>query len=407
VKRWHPLVAAVAAAVPLAATIPGTAAHADGPPSAQQVDQQLAQLLSGQSSQGTLNWKQKAAAEANWVLAAQLPDGAITQYVDRQKIDPYLANYAVMGLATADRVTGQATYAQASWSWLRWYAAHEGPQGFVTDYTVAADGTETSTGEEDSTDAYAGTYLLATEMTYAVDKDSAALHAVQPGLVGALHAIEATDTSDGMTWAVPSYHMKYLMDEAEVYAGLRAATHVFTAEGDTADAAAAHQLAGQLRHGVQQLWDSSDGAFDWAKADDGTTTSTNWNTLYPDTMEQAWAVGLGLADKAQASAIESHLRDGAWQHPASTAPFQANGTQVDSTVGYWPLAGLAVGASPTSISPVRGPRNSILSAAVNAQFGWPFTTATMGQLMLLRRTGLALKQAALNSGTDTATGTNS
>jgi len=29
--------------------------------------------------------------------------------------------------------------------------------------------------------------------------------------------------ADGLTWAKPSWHVKYLMDQAEVYAGLVAA----------------------------------------------------------------------------------------------------------------------------------------------------------------------------------------
>src|SRR5207247_2794352 len=95
------------------------------------------------------------AAEADWIMSARLPDGAIANYVDRQAVWPYLSNFAAMGLAKAGVVTKNTTYAAAAWSWLAWYQAHEDPQGFVTDYSVT-NGVASSTNDMDSTDSYAG-----------------------------------------------------------------------------------------------------------------------------------------------------------------------------------------------------------------------------------------------------------
>lgn len=396
-KKWQPLVAAVCAALPLAAALPGGAAQADQPPAPDQVNQQLADLLSGHSAQGQVSWQQRTAAEANWLIDAQLPDGAITQYVDRSRIAPYLGNYAAMGLATATRATGDKTFADASWNWLHWYADHEDGQGFVTDYTVSPSGTEVSTGDMDSTDAYAGTFLMAAEMTYQVTKDRKELESLQSGVEGAVHAIAATTDSDGLTWAKPSWHMKYLMDEAEVYGGLRAASKIDRTLGDTQQADTARANAQHCRHGEQDLWNAGDGAFDWAKGDSGTANTTNWNNLYPDTMEQAWAVGLGLTSKVQTQAIESHLNtQRSWENPDGSAQMMLNGDTQQGTVGYWPMAGLAVSHH---IGPVRSARNSITDGAVHSVFQWPFNTGVMGQLMLLRRAGLQLRATTVGAGT--------
>src|SRR2546423_560434 len=74
--------------------------------------------------------------DADWLLSAQLTDGAIGHYVDRVKIWPYLGNEAALGLARATQVTGDPKYLAATWRWLQWYQAHQDTNGFVTDYTV-------------------------------------------------------------------------------------------------------------------------------------------------------------------------------------------------------------------------------------------------------------------------------
>src|SRR5436190_17001699 len=99
------------------------------------------------------------AAEADWIMSARLPDGAIANYVDQQAVWPYLSNFAAMGLARATQFTGRTEFAAASWRWLHWYQAHENGTGFVTDYKISG-GSPVSTGDMDSTDAYAGTFLL-------------------------------------------------------------------------------------------------------------------------------------------------------------------------------------------------------------------------------------------------------
>src|SRR5687767_1641527 len=63
--------------------------------------------------------------DANWILSAQMPDGAIAHHVDRVAVWPYLANFAAMGLSRARVVTGNRAYSDAVWRWLAWYQQHQ------------------------------------------------------------------------------------------------------------------------------------------------------------------------------------------------------------------------------------------------------------------------------------------
>jgi hypothetical protein len=180
------------------------------------------------------------AADTAWLQTTMVPLGAVTLQTDRQAVWPYVGNYAAIGLAAQAARSGDPQALSAAWRQVDWYAAAEGPDGVVTDYTVAADLTLVSTGTEDSTDAYAGTFLSATFATYNATPGHsrrAQLAAIAPGLDGALRAIEATQDIDGMTWAKPGYHVKYLMDQSETYSGLRAAARRFEIRGDPARAA--------------------------------------------------------------------------------------------------------------------------------------------------------------------------
>ncbi len=308
--------------------------------------------------------------DADWLLQGELPDGAIAWYVDRQHISPYLANYAAIGLAEAAKQTGDSAYSAAAWSWLDWYAAHEDANGFVTDYNVDASGVETSTGDEDSTDAYAGTFLSAVRAAYVVDPNAERLAALHGGIVGAVDAIEATQDTDGLTWAKPAWHVKYLMDQSETYAGLRSASDLAAALGDRALANSASLDATQMSHGIAGLWNPSTGSYDWARHDDGAQQPTDWNVLYPDAMEQAWVAGTTAVPRSRATALIDAVRT---DHPEWSSP---------DVAGYWPVAGWALLRT--------GQRTAAASAAETIRAGmlaagrsWPFTTGVAGQLIVL------------------------
>lgn len=323
-------------------------------------------------------------AEASWIRNAQLPDGAIAPDPGADQILAYTANYAALGLARAAAELHDQADAEAAWRWLSWYQAHQDTAGFVTDYE-AADGTETSTGTYDSTDAYAGTFLTAAAATWRSDPDKTRLKALARGIGRAVAAIESTQAADGLTWAKPSYYVRYLMDNAEAYGGLRSAVTLAIALGEPVLAVRADSDARRVAVGVASLWNRAAGGFDWAMVPNGTTSTPTWTVLYPDVMENAWAVAYGLASPVQAASIVSHLdrQQPQWAEPDHAALSNISGAVSQQAVGYWPVAGWAL--------TLTGHTSDALDAAATISAGaaaerrtWPYTVADAGQLIALQ-----------------------
>lgn len=320
------------------------------------------------------------AGDARWILRAQLPDGAIASHLDHAVVWPYLANFAAIGLAEATRRTGERRYVEAAWRWLAWYQARQDARGFVTDYRRSG-GAMVSTGNMDSTDACAGTFLLAARAALKASGDRARLVTLRRGISRAVSAIEATQDHDGLTWAKPTWRVKYLMDQAETYAGLRAASELARALGDQELAVRATDDARRLRAGVAALWDPASGADDWAKHDTGARQRTNWSLLYPDAMQQAWAVAFGLVDRERGARLVARF-DAAqprWDRPMATALYDRG----QRAVGYWAPVGWAH-ARIGQLQRARVAAARIRAAAAGTGRRWPFTPSDAAQLVVLQ-----------------------
>jgi len=312
------------------------------------------------------------------------PDGAITEatypaWVGSLSIDPYLANYAALGLARAALLTGSSRDAQAAWSWLAFYARHEQPgTGYVTDYTLAnrPGAHALSTGNEDSTDAYAGTFLVAAWAAEQLPGAAAEASWLAPAVDGAISAIESTQDLDGLTFAKPSYHAALLMDVAEAYGGLVDGAKLASALDQGSEAVQAKQAAAAMEAGAQQvLWDSSDGAFDWG-ADSLGGNVTNWTERYPDAEANAWAVGYGLATPSETATIIAHLQ-------SDQPSFDVDDGGSSYPVAIWALwAAHQAGAAQQAAA-------AMASAEGGAGWPWPWTVANMGELIVAQSGGLA------------------
>ena len=290
-----------------------------------------------------------------------------------------MAGFGALGLARATEVTGDPRYVAAAWRWLSWYQAHQDANGFVTDYVVE-NGVLRSTGDMDSTDAYAGMFLLSADRAWKVTGDKARLAGLRTGIEGAVRAIEATQDTDGLTWAKPTWHVKYLMDQAEAFAGLRAAAELSEVLGNHALASRAGADADRMQAGFDRLWNPATGAYDWALHEDGSRRPTNWSVLYPDALQQAWPVAFGLVNGSRAAQLMTRFDavQPNWDRPAQTARFESG----PGTVGYWPVAGWAFARIG------RGDRAALAAerigaAAITANRAWPFTTGSSGAMVQL------------------------
>ena len=325
----------------------------------------------------------------DWIKQAQLPGGAITQFPDRTRIDPYLANYAALGLASAYGHHHRPLEIQAAWHWLGWYQRHMNGDGYVTDYTVGPgpEFAESSTGDEDSTDGYAGTFLMALRRAYSSTADRTELGTFRLGIRRATTAIRSTQQADGLTWATPSYHVKLLMDQAEAYAGLRAAQFLAGVLRLPQLASTAARSADRMEEGVSSLWQRSPGtvAYDRAKLEDGSTAPSSWGVYYPDAVSQMWLVAIGdrltpqhpLVNKARASRLVDAFEATwpQWDSPTGVATYDSG----SHTVEYWPMvagAMLVAGRRTQAVSGI----SSIERSAARTGFAWPFSVAAAGQI---------------------------
>jgi hypothetical protein len=327
---------------------------------------------------------------AQLILDAQLPDGAITQWIDRTRIDPYLANYAAMGLADASAVSGDGRYVRAGWRWLSWYRDRMDAGGYVTDYTVGPGPsfTETSTGDMDSTDGYAGTFLLALRRTFEVSGGTKRLAAFADAVHKAVRAIRSTQQANGLTWATPGYHAALLMDQAEAYAGLRAAAGLEAALGARSLEARADAAADAVRRGVAGMWQADTAAFAVARFGDGALDPAGWNTYYPDAAGQAWAVAVGNGlspgapligrSRARSLMVTFRSRWPQWTRPDARVAFDGGSHPVE----YWPLVGRALAAVGASTAGRRG-AEAIVSSAKARDWQWPFSVGAAGEVLIV------------------------
>ena len=115
---------------------------------------------------------------------------------------------------------------------MHFYATNQDKTtGYIHDFKGSiSKGTFTKSGQIDSVDAYASTFLQLAdnylrEMKTMGPMQQRALEKILPPeeLLGAaklsLKAIESVKDKDGLTWAKPDYKVKFLLDNVEVYAG--------------------------------------------------------------------------------------------------------------------------------------------------------------------------------------------
>jgi hypothetical protein len=232
---------------------------------------------------------------ASNLAGQQRSDGAIL-YTSTM-IEPYYANIAAMGALHSGVDFANVQH------WMQWYTAHSyaGNQwsipGAITDYNVASNGSLSSTGSADSVDSYAATFI---SLAAAAWRDgNAQLQNYVAGSRSSIEliasAIDAVTDTDGLTWATPTYRLKYVMDNSEVYQGLLdlafLRSQVF---GDIAGAALASAHAQQVQAAINaKLWDPTRNQFAVAVDNQGMLTWPQAGNWY-DATTQLWPILHGV-----------------------------------------------------------------------------------------------------------------
>jgi hypothetical protein len=236
-------------------------------------------------------------ATARWLDTMQRSDGAILY--SATEIEPYFANVAATGLTTEPQQLGRVR------AWMAWYVAHLnrpdrwGLDGTIYDYAYR-NGHETSLRRADSVDSYAATFFTLARTLYDTGDVTSQRYvvAIRPDLetMATMVTGSAISQRDGMTIALPTYPVAYLMDNAEVWRGLN---DLSVLEGvafhDAAGAARYRAAARHVADGIETLWNASSNIYASSKQEpDGPLTSSRWSVWYPDATAQLFPMLQGL-----------------------------------------------------------------------------------------------------------------
>lgn len=278
------------------------------------------------------------------ILEHQANDGAITMdkpVSTNSRVVPYFANFAAQGLVAAFRETREPRFLDAAKQWAVWYESHMNPDGTVCDYT-GGPGAWKSTGDYDSTDSYAATYL---ELVLAVQRAKNVpewLPARHSKVRQALAAIQLTLQKNGLTTAKPAYPVIYLMDNVETARGLRAASEIAAELGELNLREETRSLALKMEAATsQKLWNEAKRNYRVGlKINEAPLNDTGrW---YPDIMANLMAIGWLPPHSRHVLLLQDLLRTKAADKPASAR------TENDLTrLVWWGIA--AQGAHQTNL----------------------------------------------------------
>jgi hypothetical protein len=177
----------------------------------------------------------------------------------------------------------------------------------VYDYRYA-NGVETSLRKADSVDSYAATFFtLARALDETGDPASRAyVRSIRPQLeeMGAMLLSPKELQRDGMTIALPSYPIAYLMDNGEVYRGFSDLASLERAEFHDAARARTYDVAAAgVARGISTLWSAANGTYDSSRQEPhGPSVPSRWTTWYPDATAQLFPILQGVVDPESARA---------------------------------------------------------------------------------------------------------
>ncbi len=228
-------------------------------------------------------------AQGAWLKARTLGDGALL-YTPNE-IEPYYANVAATG-ETALRSRLPAVRA-----WMAWYVAHLnrrdrwGLSGTIYDYAYdPATGRERSKRSADSIDSYAATFFTLALTLYDTGDPASQryVRSIRPALETMAAMLLSIRQTDGMTIALPSYPVAFLMDNCEVYRGLRDLGSLERLAFAGASRARAYDAAAAgVAGGIASLWSPALGTYDYAKQEPrGPAMPSHWAAWYPDATAQ-------------------------------------------------------------------------------------------------------------------------
>ncbi len=307
-------------------------------------------------------------------------------------VSPYNSHIAVLGLLDSDA----GDRLEVAEKWISWYLDHinmDGtPEGVVYDHWYLADGSGETTAPDginpyyidfdDVSDSYAALFL---EVSYKyLEKGGSASFLNAPGNKEKFEIIANViltlqDPLDGLTWGKATWPVKYLMDNCEVYKGLKSMEklerYVF---GDRSASRIYKTAAKKVKNGINnELYNETASLFRYAKFDDGSYAEADLNTWYPGTTHLVWPV-LFEVIKPQSQTAQSQINSLNDSWDGSPNP-DWTGNIVDEGGFTWPSIGYAALISGDT-QRAQAHADFVVSAKL-PNFPYPFTVDDAGFLL--------------------------
>jgi hypothetical protein len=157
----------------------------------------------------------------------------------------------------------------------------DGLTGTIYDFRVSKKGRLVPTGNYDSVDGYAGSFLHLLRLYYERTGDKTLLVKYWSKIEDIVYLIAYLQDKDGLTRATAKLQAKYLMDNAESYAGVSAFLKLSEALGKGKNQYY-EDVRAALRTGIQEnFYDAKRCNYYWALMGEERFIS-NWTVLYPD-----------------------------------------------------------------------------------------------------------------------------
>lgn len=188
--------------------------------------------------------------ETRWLLACQMPDGAIAQTPLGEKVVPYFANFAARTLVGIDPARTRR--------YMTWYLDHLnrpdrfGLTGTIYDYELAEGGWIPTFGY-DSADSYAATFLSLASHYLEKTGDRDFIESSMEDLELVAGVLSALQDRDGLVIVAPGSTTKYLMDNCEAYRGLSDWAEALLLMGLPERASAYGDAAEKIRGGIERV----------------------------------------------------------------------------------------------------------------------------------------------------------
>lgn len=233
--------------------------------------------------------------ELLYLLSLQDNNGIIAQTPERMHSIPYFSNMAAMALLSDPR--GHEPVRK----YMEWYIAHlNRPDKYNFTGTMydwkKIDGEWQPTYSYDSADSYAATFLsLVLNYTEVTLEPGFATDNIQ-AIVDVAEVLMRLQDRDGLMWAKPRYYVKFLMDNAENYRGLRDAEKLMLYLGRTEFSTRYGAAATRVAQGMEKrMWNENSQSYAWAIMGPFWVRQprTRW---YPDTVAQIYPVVFGVIE---------------------------------------------------------------------------------------------------------------